>query len=120
MLYRESLGNKITAESSTNTIHTSFPLTIKTSNNTELVALTGGKGYVTIVFSGLSSVTNPVLWRSYGGDWKVVNQSVHGKDFWQTNYNPETKLFNLVYNVNQDIKNDKTAVIKYYLGETPP
>ncbi len=120
LLYRESLGNKIRATSSTNTIHTSYPLTVETSNNTGLVTLTGGKGYVPIVFSGLSSVTNPVLWKYYRGEWKVVDQSVHGKDFWQTNYNPETKLFNLVYNVNQDIKNDETALIKYYLGETPP
>lgn len=120
LLYRESLGNKITAESSTNIIHTSYPLTVETSYNTGLVTLTGGKGYVPIVFTGLSSVINPVLWRSYGDDWEIVDQSVHGKDFWQTNYNPETESFNLVYNVNQDLKNDKTAIIKYYLGETPP
>nr|WKR37939.1 glycoside hydrolase [Wenyingzhuangia aestuarii] len=120
LLYRESLGNKITAESSTNTIHTSYPLTIETSNNTGLVTVTGGKGYIPIVFSGLSSVTNPVLWRYSDNCWEIVDQSLHGKDFWQANYNPETASFDLVYNINQDIANDEIAVIQYYLGSTPP
>ncbi|MDO6803065.1 T9SS type A sorting domain-containing protein [Wenyingzhuangia sp. 1_MG-2023] len=120
LLYRESLGNKITATSSTNTVHTTYPLTVETSNNTAQVTLTGGRGYVPIMFSGLSAVTNPVLWKSYDNCWELVDQSLHGKDFWQVNYNTETELFDLVYNVNQDITGDGTAVIKYYLGTTPP
>ncbi|WP_139958822.1 T9SS type A sorting domain-containing protein [Flavicella sediminum] len=120
VLYREALGNKITAASSTNTINSTYPLTIETFNNTAQVTLTGGRGYVPIVFSGLSSVSNPILWKSYNNCWELVDQSLHGKDFWQVNYNPETELFDLVYNVNQDITGDGTAVIKYYLGTTPP
>lgn len=120
LLYRESLGNKVIAESATNTVHSSYPLTVETSENSAHVTVTGGKGYIPIIFSGLSNVTNPVLWRSYDNStWEVVDQSVHGKDFWQVNYNPNTKLFDLVYNINQDISNDNTAVIHYYLGPPP-
>ncbi|MDO6803066.1 hypothetical protein Q4595_11460 [Wenyingzhuangia sp. 1_MG-2023] len=122
LLFRESLGNRINATSSTNRVSTTYPLTVETSNNTAHVTITGGRGYVSIVFSGLSSVTDPVLWKSSGNSsrWEIVDQSVHGKDFWQVNYNTETNLFDLVYNVNQDIKKDKTAIISYYLGPTPP
>jgi hypothetical protein len=54
------------------------------------------------------------------GCWELVDQSLNGKDFWQTNYIQEKGKFELIFNVNQDIANDATAVIKYYLGATPP
>jgi hypothetical protein len=120
LLYRESFGNKITAESPTNTINTSYPLTVETNENNGLVTVTGGKGYIPLVFSGLTSVTNPTLWKASTNCWEQVDQSVHGKDFWQTNFNPETNTFDLVYNVNQDMANDEVAKIQYYLGDTPP
>ena len=49
-----------------------------------------------------------------------IGRSNKGNDFWQTDFDVETGLFDLIYNVNQDITNDGTATIKYYLGSTPP
>jgi hypothetical protein len=120
LLYRESLGNKIIASSPTNTISTAYPLTVETSGNTGLVIISGGKGYVPLVFSGLSSVTDPKLWKAENSCWTLVDQSVNGKDFWQTNYIQEKGTYELIYNVNQDIADDQTAIIEYYLGDTPP
>lgn len=120
LLYREALGNKIIASSSTNTINTEYPLTVETIGNTGMVVITGGKGYVPLVFSGLTSITNPKLWKTKNSCWELVDQSVSGKDFWQANYIQESGTYQLIYNVNQDIANDDTAIIKYYLGETPP
>ena len=35
-------------------------------------------------------------------DDKPLNQSIHGNDFWQTNYDAETKTWNQTYNVLMD------------------
>ena len=119
LLYREALNNKITATSATNTVNTNYPLTVTTIGNTATVTITGGVGYIPVVFSGLTSVTNPKLWKNDGAGWTLVDQSNYGKDFWQSDFNPETGLFDLIFNVNQDIANDATATITYYLGENP-
>ena len=120
LLYRESLRNTINATSPTNTIDSLYPLTVETVDNTGLVTITGGKGYVPLVFSGVTNSSNPELWKTSDSCWELVDQSVHGKDFWQTNFNPQTSTFDLIYNVNQDLTNDASAVIQYYLGTTPP
>ncbi len=120
LFYREVVGNKIIAESPTNTINTTYPLTVETAGNTGLVKITGGRGYIPVVFSGLTNITDPKLWKAQDSCWELVDQSVHGKDFWQTNFDVESRTFDIVYNVNQDILNDETAVIQYYLGPMPP
>jgi hypothetical protein len=120
LLQREAVGNAINASSATNTINTKYPLTVTTTNNTASVTITGGKGYVPVVFKGLTNITDPKLWRARNTCWELVDQTNYGKDFWQTEYDAETGLFELIYNVNQDITNNATATIKYYLGATPP
>ena len=120
LLYREAKGNTINASSTTNVINNNYPLTVKTIKNTATVSIQSGKGYVPVVFRGLSSITNPKLWRVNNNVWELVDQSNKGNDFWQTDFDVETGLFDLIYNVNQDITNDGTATIKYYLGNTPP
>jgi len=114
------LGNKIEASSPTNELEEHYPLTVTTVNNTATVIVNGGKSYVPIVFKGLSTVSNPKLWKAVNNGWELVDQSNWGKDFWQADYQPATATFNIVYNLNQDMPNDKRANIKYYLGETPP
>lgn len=120
LLYREASGNKIIAESPTNNIDVGYPLTIATNNNTGLVKITGGRGYVPLVFSDLSSITDPVLWKAEEDCWDLVDQSTHGKDFWQAEYDVKTGLYNLIFNVNQDRTNDVLAETYYYLGNNPP
>ncbi len=117
---REVNRHSIVASSATNTVNTSYPLTVETVGNTANVTLTGGLGYVPIVFSGMSEIVNPKLWCKHNNCWELVDQSTWGKDFWQSDYNPETGLYDLIYNVNQDVINDETATIDYYLGDTPP
>ena len=38
--------------------------------------------------------------------WVEVNQSVHGHDFWQTDYNPKTATWEVTYTVALDRPND--------------
>jgi len=113
-------GFAVKAGSTTNSFYQNYPLTINSSSNTSLISVVGGKGYVPIVFSGLSNVDNPKFWQSTGNAWTLIDQPNYGKDFWQTEYNNETGLFDLIYNVNQDTKDDGVANFSYYLGENPP
>lgn len=120
VLLREAAGNQIIASSSINNIDSSYPLTVATSGDEGIVTITGGRGYIPLVFSGLSNVDNPTLWMANNSCWELVDQSVHGKDFWQAEYNENTGLFDLIFNVNQDRPNDLLAYTRYFLGETPP
>ena len=77
LLYRESLRNTINATSPPNTIDSLYPLTVETVDNTGLVTITGGKGYVPLVFSGVTNSSNPELWKTSDSCWELVDQSVH-------------------------------------------
>ncbi len=121
LLLREVQGNDIEVSSSTNTVVSdSFPITIQTSGDTALVGLTGGKGYMPLVFSGVTDITAPVLWKAQDGCWEEVDQSVHGNDFWQVEYVSSSEDFNLIYGVNLDTEDDNETTYYFYLGSTPP
>jgi len=120
LFLREVQGNNVVLSAMGYEVDSNYPYSVTTENNTAWVTVNAGKSYVPIVFKGLSSVTNPVLWKAENNCWELVDQSNWGKDFWQADYQPKTGLFDLVYNVNQDIAGDSTATISYYLGDTPP
>jgi Secretion system C-terminal sorting domain len=120
LLYREAKGNTTIAGSTKNVINNSYPLTVKTINNTADVTIQRGIGYVPVVFRGLTSITTPKLWWLNKNVWVLIDQSNKGNDFWQADFDQETGLFDLIFNVNQDIVNNGTANIRYYLGSTPP
>ena len=120
LFFREVQGNDIELTSPTNAVDATYPPTIMTNNNTALVTVAGGRGYVPLVFKGLDNVTDPQLWKSENDCWELVDQSLWGKDFWQADYQAKTGLFDLIYNVNQDIAGDGLATKSYYLGPVPP
>ena len=123
LFLREVQGNKVELSSPTNTVSSTYPFSVLTANNTAGVTVKNGRSYVPIIFKGLTNVTNPTLWKTdnTGNNcWQVVDQSTWGKDFWQADYQAATGLYDLIYNVNQDIAGDGSATISYYLGESPP
>ena len=60
--------------------------------------ITGGLGYVPITFMGLTAMDGYIL--HYDGT--TLNQSVHGNDFWQTDYDPTTHTWSRTYNIKTD------------------
>lgn len=63
------------------------------------ITVKGGLSYVPITFTGLSHFAGYRLEYNNNGTWETVDQSVHGNDFWQCNYNAETASFELTFNV---------------------
>jgi hypothetical protein len=120
LMFREVTGNDVVVSSSSNSVINEYPIRVATVNNEANITVTGGKGYVPIIFTGLTEVNNPKLWQSDGNCWQPVDQSTWGNDFWQADYNTETGTFDLIYNVNQDRPNDATATLYYYLGDVAP
>ena len=115
MLYREVVGNSIVASSATNTVNQGYPLTVETVNNAATVNIKSGIGYIPIVFTGLTNIKDPKLWRIDDSGSTLIDQSNYGKDFWQTEYDTETGLYELIYNLNHDTEGDSVPDYTYSL-----
>jgi len=70
-------------------------ITIATENDEAAGTIRGGLGYVAITFTGLSSPLGHLL----ALDEVPLDQSVHGNDFWQTDFDAVTKTWSLTYNL---------------------
>ena len=73
--------------------------------------LSGGVGYVPITFTGLTSSSGYTL--TING--QKLDQSVHGKDFWQTDYDADAKRWSQTYNV--PISQQGSAKIRFRHSE---
>jgi lysophospholipase L1-like esterase len=99
MIHREAAGNERLVEMKTGTLDRSFPaVSIGTFNDAAEFTLTGGIGYVPITLTGLNSPSGYTLYL----DDRAVNQSIHGNDFWQTDFDAATKSWSQTYNIPID------------------
>jgi hypothetical protein len=88
MVHREAVGNDRRVEVATGTLESLHPaVVIRTNDGEAELTLTGGLGFVPITFDGLTSPRGHVLYV----DGEPLDQSVHGNDFWQTDYDPATQ-----------------------------
>jgi hypothetical protein len=105
MVHREALGNDRTVVVTRGTLenlHPAIRIHTNAQNQAEFT-LTGGIGHVPVTFAGLNGYRRPLLEeRIPGRDWRPVNQAVHGNDFWQNDYVPETASWELTYTVPAD------------------
>ncbi len=108
MLLREATGNTLTVETVRGRVVKSWPLVIAVDgkDNAEVV-LKGGLGFVPITFGGLSSYRGYELWQDDGQGPRRVDQAIHGRDFWQTDFDPSSRTWSLSYNVPIDTNDDQ-------------
>jgi len=96
IIQREAVGNERRVEISVGKQISLHPaVTIATTNNQAEFTLTGGLGYVPVTLTGLTSPPDHALLI----DGQPVDQSVHGNDFWQTDYDTETATWSQTFNV---------------------
>ncbi|MBR2968687.1 MAG: hypothetical protein IKC36_02480 [Clostridia bacterium] len=102
-MYQQVVGGNIVANATVGQLKSGLPVVVSADNTqTEVVAqvdISGGLGYLPITVEGLSSYKGYKLQVKQGEQWKDVDQSVKGNDFWQAHYNPGTGLYSLTYNV---------------------
>lgn len=99
MIHREAIGNERIVGLDEGLLERTFPdVRVRCKNDEAKFKLRGGLGYVPVTFTGLSRHDTFVL--KVNG--QVIDQSVHGNDFWQTDYDVKTKTWSRTYNLPRD------------------
>ena len=94
-------------------VEASYPIIISATNNIVHFKTKGGIGYVPITIQQLSTYKNPVLYIKEGKQWKQIDQSKYGNDYWQTDFNPISGTWEITYNINMDSPGDKAIEREY-------
>ena len=112
--YFEAVNNDVKAAALCGTLIQQNPVIIAAESDAAEVSITGGVGYLPLTFTGLSGYRGYSLEQFVDGKWFKVDQSVHGNDYWQTNYDDASATYSLTYNVrrNADGKTDRYRLIK--------
>jgi hypothetical protein len=119
MLLREATGNSLTVEPVRGRVVNDWPLVIAVdAQDGAEVVLNGGLGYVPVTFGGLRSYRAYELWRDDGQGPRRVDQAIHGRDFWQTDFDTTSKTWLLSFNVPVDTKDDRPGRVRLELRKT--
>ncbi|MEM7601945.1 MAG: hypothetical protein AAF357_11095 [Verrucomicrobiota bacterium] len=97
MVEREATGNRrtITIEKG-RLVHRYPDIRIESENGVVVFAIEGGLGQVPITITGLSQPDKGEL--TINGT--LLDQSIHGNDFWQTNHDAESNTWSRTYNAS--------------------
>lgn len=115
MIQREAVGNELQVHVSSGKLERLYPaVRIRTDNGQARFVITGGLGYIPITLCALKSFDQPLLEvRCDDGAWKRVDQSMHGNDFWQTDYDPSSNVWEITFSVQADTPSDKRIEREY-------
>lgn len=117
LVYREAIGNDLQVEVSSGTLVDQYPIEIIAENNQARFSVSGGLGYVPLTISGVENYQNPELFRKIDGSWQKIDQSVHGNDFWQSEYRAESGTWDISYNVDLDTPGDKRETVEFRFSQ---
>lgn len=107
MIHREAVGNDLGVAVAVGTLERSRPTKIRAKGDRAEFTISGGLGAVPITITGLSGYRRPRLdMRTDSARWKTVDQAVHGKDFWQTDYDAAAGTWEITYSVPLDTPAD--------------
>lgn len=96
MILREAVGNDRRVEVKTGKLERLHPdIRMVADADRAAFELTGGLGYVPITFTDLTS-SRPFTLTVNG---EPIDQSIHGNDFWQTDYDPDSRRWSRTYNI---------------------
>lgn len=103
-VFREAKGNQLTLNALKGTVLNAFPVVIEVdpSNQAE-VEVSGGIGYVPFTFTGLTDYRgfSPKIMKN-GREIELSDQEKHGKDYWQTDFDPVSKTWEITFSVPLD------------------
>lgn len=102
MAYREAKGNNLSVVVRKGKLLSSYPVVISSHNNEAIFQITGGIGYVPLSVKGLTDYKRPSLYVKDHDKWTLIDQSVHGNDFWQIDFHSNDKTWEITYNLDLD------------------
>jgi hypothetical protein len=116
MIDREARGNALRVDVVRGQVAAHWPVAVTVDDRHEAeVVVHGGLGYVPVRFTGLPGFRGYELRRDDGNGFVTVDQSVHGRDYWQTDYDPVAKTWSLTYNVPLDSPEDRARPVRLAL-----
>jgi hypothetical protein len=99
-VFREAVGNNLTARAINGAVRHSYPLVVSVGSDGDAkVDVEGGLGYVPVTFTGLDGRHEYELWAGDGNSGTRVDQSVHGFDFWQADTVGAARVLERTYNL---------------------
>ena len=121
MVHREATGNDLHVNARIGSVERQRPVVIRAAANCAEFTVSGGLGYVPLTIRGLSTFQTPRLeMLEADGTWHAVNQSVHGNDFWQTDYDPQSQTWEITFTVPADSPRcDNIANLPLPIGRIP-
>ena len=112
MILREAIANHLVTRVTLGKLVREFPLEIESKANRAGFIVRGGMGALLVTLRGLDTYRAPVLEQKTANGWKPVDQSIHGKDFWQCDFDPETKRWSITFTLRHDVPyQDTTALL---------
>lgn len=114
MIYREAKGNDLDIAMTRGVLEHNYPIRIEARNGAEF-SVTGGLGFVPVTFTGLCNYRPFTLQRKVDNNWIDVDQSFHGKDFWQTDFDPQNDRWEITYSLWLDQPNDARIPTEFRL-----
>jgi len=108
MVHREAIGNDLAVNVVRGELLRNRPTMIRAERNHAEFAITGGLGYVPVTITGLTDYRQPVLEvkEKENETWIPVDQSVHGNDYWQTDYDAQTRTWQITCSIPMDTPSD--------------
>ena len=100
--YREAIGNDLAVRVTGGEVLRTYPLVIQVDKPEVAVTIEGGIGAVPARFTGLTSNIGYRLYQIVKGRRVLFDQSVHGNDFWQTDYDEITNSYGMTFNLPLD------------------
>ncbi|MFC1652246.1 hypothetical protein ACFL3F_00860 [Planctomycetota bacterium] len=100
--YREAKGNDLSVTVLGGKKLDNYPVVIQAQRPEVTVTIKGGVGAVPIRFEGLGDNQGYQLYRVADGKRVKFDQSVHGNDFWQTDYDAATGTYKMSFNLPLD------------------
>jgi hypothetical protein len=90
---------------------------IRAAENCAEFVIRGGRGYVPITVRGLTTYRAPRLeMRAADGNWRTIDQAVHGNDFWQTDFDPASQTWEVTFTVPADTPDDLSIERAFRFG----
>lgn len=110
-VFREAAGNALDVTAAGGTVLRTYPIVIRAEAPQVTVTIKGGVGCVPIRFEGLPAANSHRLFRLVDGEERLLDQSVHGNDFWQVDRD-DAGGFSRAYNLPLDGVAESTWILR--------
>ncbi|MFG0254367.1 MAG: hypothetical protein ACF787_04620 [Rhodopirellula sp. JB053] len=100
--YREANGNDLHVTVDGGRLRQRYPVVVDVEQSTVSMEIKGGVGAVPVQFRGLPNEKGFALYRLVDGRRVALDQSVHGMDFWQVEFDTATETYRATFNLPLD------------------